>query len=359
MIEVSRIPQTDPDCAVDPEFRTVGDLVVADEFVTLLSDSGLDSLDALFAATGETLLKPGLDPHRQRFKLVIGRQDSQQTFFLKRYLRPPKNLHKRKGASLAGAEWSRIIQLRAEGLPCPAPVAFGEEIRRGREVRSALLMTAVPGESIESWMRRNPVPNRADVAGLLGPTAELIARFHRAGFVHRDLYWSHIFYEGGIARRSFHLIDLSRVLRPKRRKIRWIVKDLASLNFSSPISVIRQTDRIRWVRRYLGVSKLTTREKCLVYRIVGKTAAIARHDARRRARIDPTGHLTSSPKTSAPERNSPPSSGTGCQVSSSNKGASSIVQSNPSGQLVQPEITARFHAAKTPTAAPIVGSSVS
>ena len=128
--------------------------------------------------------------------------------------------------------------------------------------------------------------HRAECRSLVEPVASLIARLHDRGYVHRDLYLSHIFHDPAVPRRSsLCLIDLQRVLRPRRCRGRWIVKDLASLDFSTPRKLIGRTDRLRWLIRYLGIPEMDASARRLVYRIAGKTRRIARHERRRLARL--------------------------------------------------------------------------
>jgi len=122
--------------------------------------------------------------------------------------------------------------------------------------------------------------------------ADLVARFHECGYVHRDLYLSHIFYAASCESlraesvpASLRLIDLQRLSKPTGYAKRLIVKDLAALNFSAPSKVISNQDRIRWIKRYLGIRRLDAPARRLIYWIVGKTWQIARHDARRTARL--------------------------------------------------------------------------
>ncbi|MFQ5494731.1 MAG: lipopolysaccharide kinase InaA family protein, partial [Phycisphaerae bacterium] len=184
--------------------------------------------------------------------------------------------------SLAGVEWEWMRRLAADGLPCPQAVALGEELHGGCEVRSLVLMEAVPGLSLESWAKEWADGDRTAARALIAPLAALIARFHALGYAHRDLYLSHIFYDPTPSpQRSLHLIDLQRVIRPRGRRLRWIIKDLASLNFSTPQAVIGRTDRLRWLTQYLGRRRLDQSARRLVYAIIGKTQRIARHDARR------------------------------------------------------------------------------
>ena len=91
------------------------------------------------------------------------------------------------------------------------------------------------------------------------------------------------------------MIDLQRVFRPKVWPSRWLIKDLAALNYSTPAHVASRTDRLRWLQQYLDEREklrqtgsdedsLKKRRKRLAIQIAGKTRQIAKHDERRKAR---------------------------------------------------------------------------
>jgi hypothetical protein len=146
----------------------------------------------------------------------------------------------------------------------------------------------VPGDSLERLAARAGALDRPRVRRLLADTADLVARFHGRGYIHRDLYLSHIFYDPSAADAGVPglcLIDLQRVLRPRWRKRRWIVKDLASLDYSTPRTIASTTDRVRWLKRYLGVSKLTAAGRSLIRSVGRKTRRIERHDRRARENV--------------------------------------------------------------------------
>ena len=270
----------------------LNDLTVHPDYAESLRACGLDSLDRLFAySAGERLDKPGLDPWRERLRLTLRDGERGQAFFLKRFLHPPRDARRavqRSGSgarSLAGNEWAWIQRLTGDGIPCVEAVAYGEEVRKGREVRSAGLTAEAAGRSLEKWVREWGEADRPIVRRLVPATASLISRLHGCGYIHRDLYLSHLFYDPSQpVDRSLRLIDLQRVIRPRWRLRRWIVKDLASLNFSTPSGLVSRSDRLRWLRRYLGIEKLDASARRLVYRIVGKTQRIAE---RQRAKSHP------------------------------------------------------------------------
>lgn len=283
------------DAAFTPEaasFARINDLIAMPDQVQWLRARGLDSLDALFdVSDAESLSKPGLGVWRERLRLSLPVKGEPRAFYLKRFSRPPLRVHREvrqsgSGAgSVAGLEWTWMHRLAADGIACLRPVAFGQQLRGARELRSAILTQAVPGESLERWIRCESAGTRETMPRLLKESAELVGRFHACGYVHRDLYLSHLFFDAAAAPgRGLHLIDLQRVLRPRWRPRRWIVKDLASLAFSVGDGLVSKTDRLRWLIRYLQASGLEVAVKPLAYRIAGKTGWIARHDRRRAGR---------------------------------------------------------------------------
>ncbi len=257
--------------------------------------AGLDSLDALFAVHGESLGKPGLDQWRQRIRLTLDVNGETQTFYLKRFDRPPKKIQRevrkcgvQSGdvATIAGLEWARMWQLVRAGVNGPQPIAMGELLHRGDEMRSAVLMKSVAGKSLESWCGEWKIDDHEHISALIEPAASLIRKFHNQGFVHRDLYLAHLFFDPEAdIEDSLSLIDLQRMIEPRTLRLRWIVKDLASLNYSAPQPLVTRTHRLRWLRRYAGVKKLGKAERQLAYLIIGKTQQIARHDRRRNDRL--------------------------------------------------------------------------
>jgi len=270
----------------------LNDLTVAAEFEDLLRGHGLDTLDALFSyCDGEVLTKPGLGAWRERLRITLSTGAGVGSFYLKRFRDPPRraSLKRRRSgsgaSSVAGREWAWLTRFAQDGIASARPVAFGEELVGARELRSAILIAAAPGESLEEWAARWGDADLRRVRALIDPTAALVARLHGRGFVHRDLYLSHVFFDPAAPPEScLTLIDLQRVVRPQSWRTRWLVKDLAALSYSTPRRLMSRSDRIRWLKRYLGLRKLDGPAKRLVYRITGKIQGMARHDRRRRAR---------------------------------------------------------------------------
>ena len=127
----------------------------------------------------------------------------------------------------------------------------------------------------------NPRQRRAGLDRL----ARFVAAFHAAGFVHRDLYLSHVFIRppaphatrnGQCPEQTFALIDLQRVFRPRWRRRRWVVKDLAALNYSTPTDLVGRQERLRFLCRYVRRCDRFGSVRGLARLVGGKTARMAK-----------------------------------------------------------------------------------
>jgi len=225
----------------------------------LLKRQGLDTVNGAFAfGGGEALVKPGLGS-RQRVRLALAGDDGRPVvWYLKRYGPDPwaVRLWRRVGGGAAGAarrEFDNVRGLRAAGVPTMRAVAMGEESDALGPRRSYLIVTAVPGEALErcgeDFLARHGDAQAIDAFN--EALADLAGRLHAAGFVHRDFYASHIFLDPTREGPRLYLIDLARVFRPRRRRFRWRVKDLAQLKYSMPAAWVGE-HWDRFLSSYLG-----------------------------------------------------------------------------------------------------------
>ncbi len=270
---------------------------VRSEYGELLARAGVRDFAALLVLGAEAELgKPGLAAGRRRARVeLLGADGGLHVFYRKSFEgrgAPDGVLHwRREERDTAEREVRQMEALAAAGVPAVRWAAWGREIGPdGAERRSAVLCPAVPGDALE---RRLPAmigglaeAQRRDMIRRIGDAlAQLVAKLHGLGFVHRDLYLSHIFVEPARSGEPvLTLIDVQRVFRPRLFVSRWIVKDLAALHYSTPPALIRPIERLRWLRTYLGVRRLDGRGRRLIRRIECKAAQIARHDRRRRER---------------------------------------------------------------------------
>jgi heptose I phosphotransferase len=110
---------------------------------------------------------------------------------------------------------------------------------------------------------------------VIAQVARVAKRMHGAGLHHQDFYLGHLLLPNGAnGNDTVYVIDLGRVRKQQPLASRWIVKDLAQLNYSA--RHISLTDRLRFLREYLG-RRIGPDDKRLLARIASKTASIARH----------------------------------------------------------------------------------
>ncbi|XAL98267.1 hypothetical protein OT109_11720 [Phycisphaeraceae bacterium D3-23] len=287
------------------DFIQHGGLTIHPDYADALQAAGLDSLDALLQTPGaDNLHKPGLADWRQRLRLKL--HDSHENTgvgvtqplvcYLKRYRRPPIKAqweNRRAGhADCAAVEWRWLTELDRLGVPGPIPVAYGARRRGLLEDASVVVTAAVPGESLERWVPNQLAPgdaldDRDARRRLIHATATLAAQLHGHGLIHRDLYLAHLFLDPATlddGPPTLTLIDLQRMIRPRVRWTRWVVKDLAALSYSTPAPAASTADRVRWFKQYRNTAKLSPADRSLIRAVAAKTKRIARHDAKRNAR---------------------------------------------------------------------------
>jgi RIO-like serine/threonine protein kinase len=268
------------------------DYFIEPAYKTAFDQLGLTSIDAIFGFEGDkNLSKANLAPHRSRIEFQIDKPHT--TLFLKRYDRPPviaqlKNrLSAKRRVSMGFAEFDAAKKLAESGINTPKAVAWGAQAGRLFEKRSFVILEKVPqGESLE---RRLPdcfsgpaTPENLKMRrSFIGDLAKFIKKFHDTGCRHRDLYLCHIFHTADC---QYFLIDLARVFRPAFFRERYLVKDLAQLNYSSPAKYFSNTDRMRFYFAYKARQGLASQDKTFIRKIIHKTRLIALHDANIRQR---------------------------------------------------------------------------
>lgn len=287
-----RLPM--PDDAPTPDerlFTRYGKVIVNTAYVPILQANGLVSFGSVFRHEGGLRLdKANIGSWRQRWRIDLSDPDgTSRTFYLKRYQRPPlteqlrRMLLQRPRHGSAWWEWHNIQRLGDAGIPTATPVACGEKMRGLVERRSFLVTDAIPGESLERWVPEHLKPG-GDVdwrerRALVEQLANFVRMLHRRRLVHRDLYLSHVFISHNKTGRAvFRLIDLQRLFRPRLRWRRWVVKDLAALHYSTPPDCVSVTERLRFMRRYLGVRRFAPKHRRLIRAVLAKARRTQRHN---------------------------------------------------------------------------------
>jgi heptosyltransferase-2 len=256
------------------------------DFQQPLEQTSLALFDAVFSFDeGKNLTKNNIASFRSRTEFQINQP--QTTIFLKRYSHPPitaqlKNwLAHRRINSFASFEFEPTARLNAIGINTPKVIAYGWQWTGLFEKRSFIITEKIP--NAQSLERKLPdyVTSPATVERLklkrnfIRKLAQFVRKFHGAGFRHRDLYFSHIFYNDDD---RFYLIDLARVFKPALFAERFRIKDIAQLYYSAPGTIFSRTDRLRFYREYAGTKKLMAENKNFIRNIVNKAKSMARHN---------------------------------------------------------------------------------
>jgi len=273
-----------------------GKVVVDDCSLDRFKALGLDSFTAFMDFTGAELVR---DKGIRTIERVTLPGEHPMTLYLKRHHRGflreavRELLGGRCPSSAAAQEWDAISKSHAAGIETMTPLAFGER-RWFPWVGPSFIVTAeIDGVRLEDHVK-NLCGKFMEKRGIIAPLADCVRRMHRAGLNHRDFYLSHIFLQTSAQGFRPALIDLQRVQQKARGWNRWVVKDLAALNYSSPASTVSRADRMRFLHRYLDTAKLDKRGKAFLRRINRKTEKIRRHDlkkAREGGSIIPPGSL--------------------------------------------------------------------
>jgi len=292
--------------------ETSDSFFIDQDYKKTFSELGLTSIDAVFSFNAaKNLAKNNLASFRTRLQFEINSptwlghpgQDSvanhgqdaratpgrpcHLTLFLKRYDRPSilfqlRNwLSHRSRNSCSPIEFEQINELAAAGINTPKIVSYGQQWGTFFEKRSFIITEKIPNaESLEQKLphfftgpatTENLKLRRDFIARL----ASFIQKFHQTNYRHRDLYFSHIFYNDS---GSFYLIDLARAFKPIILYHRFRIKDIAQLHYSAPAKYFSNTDRLRFYLGYTGRDKLTNKDKAFIHKVVNKAKRMARHD---------------------------------------------------------------------------------
>lgn len=262
-----------------------GEGCVATDWKSIFEKAGLRTQEDFFSISGKALSKPGLGK-RYRAQLELQNGEETVSVFYKRY---------------NGESWRNFLQRRFEdgvnnGIACREvnvahalgkigiatfkPLAWGWTNNPGVSQKSFVVMSQVSGESIERWLM-NVNLNWLQKVKLVKELAAFAKRLHESGWFHRDFYLCHIFIREVGGDYQLALVDLARMFRPRWRTIRWQIKDLAQLNFSASAKDFSRTMRLRFAKSYLGVTHLSSTQKVLLRKIVGKSQAIALRELRK------------------------------------------------------------------------------
>jgi len=284
--------------AIELEEWDAGRLQVNRRFRRVLEAHGLTTFTALFRLGGGKVVRA--IGNRSTAHIVLSIEGRQEAFYLKRHV--PQRLWERikplfhLSLPILGArnEWEAILGFHSAGIPTMTPVAFGEFQSH------SLVMTRDLGTdfTLLDWLNGNRLnanlgAGTAGDRGIGGPdrpgdnsslrreitrrVAQIARRMHDCGLHHQDFYLNHLLCCGDPSGLDIRVIDLGRVRKRPRLSKRWIIKDLAQLDFSA--RRLSCSDRLRFLRLYLG-RPFQTADRWLVRQIAVKSWYIAAHTAK-------------------------------------------------------------------------------
>jgi hypothetical protein len=249
---------------------------------------GLTSIEEVFAfGAGKNLTKANLASYRSRIEFQI--ESPATTVFLKRYDNPPimtqlKNwLSSKKRIACAMAEVEAAQKLAAMGINTPKMIAWGHLSAGLFEKHSFAAIEQIPGgQSLERSLPvffNNPptLENLILRRQFIKQLALFVKNFHDTGYRHRDLYLCHIFM---VPDGRFYLIDLARAFKPAIFGELYRLKDVTQLHYSAPAKYFSKTDRLRFLKEYLGREKLSEGDRRFIRQINNKARHMARHDVK-------------------------------------------------------------------------------
>lgn len=263
-------------------------LSIAEPYKKILEQNGLIKIKDFISYEGGKVLKRL--PSRTVRKIELKSRKSVKTFFMKSHkgtVSPTDALRSFfSGFSISWGrkEWDVIQAFHENGIPTLTAVAAGEEVSLFHQ-ESFLITEELQGfQSLEIYLQTQfilPLSKEKVIIkkALIKEVADIARTMHRAGFNHRDFYCCHIFIKPGEdGKRQWRVLDLQRVDRRRWFRERWIIKDLAALNFSAPAPLISRTDRLRFMNYYLYGAGEVEQSHSFIRKIISKTNRIRQHD---------------------------------------------------------------------------------
>ena len=169
-------------------------------------------------------------------------------------------------------EWRAIQQLDELDIDTMTVVAYG---RRGWNpaalesfvITKELTDTVSLEDYCSTWKAEKP--SFSVKKALIEKVAMISRKMHEAGICHRDYYLCHLHLQKGSELQPdkseplLFLIDLHRALIKRNLPVRWAVKDIAGLYFSSMEVGLTARDRLRFARAYsnAGLRESLERDK--------------------------------------------------------------------------------------------------
>lgn len=220
-------------------------------------------LDKVFAIQAETITRDGISDVQ---RLRVG----DQQFYVKRYVEGGKNLRRFIGRPRIRAEWENLLKFKRWGIPTVPVVAYGMQRRGLAFDRGALVTLGMQNtRDLAEVARSHKALLQNDVwrASVIQQVARATRIMHDHGFAHNDLKWRNILVDAQMPP-NIYLIDCPAGSKWPGPLLNYrIIKDLACLDKVAKWN-LRRTDRLRFYLMYAGRTRLNSRDKKRIRRIV-------------------------------------------------------------------------------------------
>lgn len=214
----------------------------------------LTSFDAFMTLKGDCVRQ-----QKGRYTKQVSIGD--QTYFIKQHTGVGwkeifKNLLQLRWPVISAKTEKRALdKLQSLGVRVPAVAAFGQRGINPARIQSFILLEALTSvisleDLCKTWLA-SPPPFAFKQA-LLQEVACIARTLHENGVNHRDFYICHFLLQQPMAPLKLYLIDLHRAQIHTEMPVRWRIKDLAALYFSSKDIGLTQRDLIRFIECYTG-----------------------------------------------------------------------------------------------------------
>lgn len=260
----------------------IGKLTVNSAFSSLLRRNGLESFDSIWAKTADAAVAKKFRTDRYTLRFALSDGEVSRTFFIKRHGRSSWKEYVKPLLRLtwpilgARNEWNAILDFHAVGIPTMIPVAVGEYGENSFLMTEGLENCTKLSE-LNASLKQTPVELATWRTKASCIVAGIARKMHGAGMNHQDFYLGHLMQSESDSD-CVYVIDLGRVQKYKQLAQRWIIKDLAQLDFSAEAT---DFERLRFLRQYLGRA-FNKSDRSLIRRIQAKRSLIARHSRKNR-----------------------------------------------------------------------------
>lgn len=150
-------------------------------------------------------------------------------------------------------EWVALNKLRALGIPSLTPLAYGVKGKNPARQQSFIVTRELQNVvQLDHYLEQHTLQGKTRRA-LIDATARIVRQLHWAGVNHRDLYLCHFMLKPDSlagAAPELYLIDLHRAQCRAQVPLRWQIKDLAALYYSTLNMGFNQRDIFRFLRGY-------------------------------------------------------------------------------------------------------------